>query len=102
MVNYVGKNELFHQSEHRQVLIPANLIQSSLLVRRKKRKLLYLSQRLRHERLGEIEPLLAADNIFHSPADPLRRLKRALIAIIVFHDQSSRNLFAVRRSLSRA
>jgi hypothetical protein len=57
----------------------SDLIQGPLLRRCKKGKLLYLRQRFRHERLSEIEPLLAADNIFHSPADPLGSFERSLI-----------------------
>ena len=55
-----------------------DLIQSPLFRPGEKRKLLYLSQRLGHERLAEIEPLLAADNVFHSPADPLGGFERSL------------------------
>ena len=71
MLHHVGKDELFDQAEHGQVLMAPDLIQRPLLRRCKKGKPLYLRQRLRHERLAKIEPLLASDNVFYSPADPL-------------------------------
>ena len=66
-----------------------DLIQSPLFVRHEKRKLLYLRQGLGHEGLREIEPLLASDNVFHSPSDPLGGFERSLVTVIILHDQSS-------------
>ncbi len=93
VVDDVRQDEFFHQTEHGEILMAADLIQSPLFFRGKKRQLPYLRQRLRHERLGKIQPLVAADNIFDTPADPLRCLKRALIAVIVFHDQPPLDFF---------
>ena len=76
MVHHVGENKFLDQAKHSQVLMAPDLIQSPLLGRRKKGNLLYLRQRFRHERLGEIEPLVSADDVFHSPADPLGCFER--------------------------
>ncbi len=93
VVDDVRQDEFFHQAEHGEILMAANLIQRPLFFWGKKRQLPYLRQRFRHERLGKIQPLVPADNIFDTPADPLRCLKRALIAVIVLHDHPPLDFF---------
>src|SRR5215472_16024814 len=78
----------------------ADLIQSPLLGRCEKGKSLGLRQRLWHERLSEIEPLLSADNVVHSPADPLGGFERSLVSVIVLHGQSPFRFFAARLPLA--
>src|SRR4029434_5877104 len=89
MIHHVRENELFDQPKHGQVFMAPDLIQSPLFVRDEKRKLLYLSQGLGHEGLREIEPLLASDNVFHSPADPLGGFESSLVTVPILHGQSS-------------
>jgi hypothetical protein len=79
MIHHVGENELFHQTEHGEILMPPDLIQSPLFLRRKKRKLLHLGQRLGHERFGEVELLVTANDIVYFPADPLGGFERRLV-----------------------
>src|SRR5215475_6367709 len=89
MVNDVGKNEFLDEAKHGQIFMAADLIQSPLLGLCEKGKLLGLRQRRRHERLSEIEPFLASDNVFYSPADPLGGFERSLVTVIILHGQSS-------------
>src|SRR5512139_3972854 len=44
VIHHVGQNKLFNQAEHCEIFVAANLIQSALLFRGEKRKLLYLCQ----------------------------------------------------------
>src|SRR5262249_41192939 len=74
----------------------ADLIQSPLLGLCEKGKSLGLRQRLWHERLSEIEPLLSADNVVYSTADPLGGFERSLVGVIGLHGQSSFLFFAAR------
>src|SRR5918995_7128990 len=85
MIDDVGKNELLDQTEHGEILAAADLIECQLLLRAKKREVLYLRQRLRHEWFGEIELLFAADQVFHSPADPFGCGQCRLIRVMVLH-----------------
>src|SRR5262245_40998144 len=89
VVNHVGKNEFLDEAKHGQIFMAADLIQSPLLGLCEKGKLLGLRQRRRHERLSEIEPFLASNNVFHSPADPLGGFERPLVTVITLHCQSS-------------
>src|SRR5262249_57645873 len=73
----------------------ADLIQSPLLGLCEKGKSLGLRQRLWHERLSEIEPFLASNNVVYSPADPLGGFERSLVSVIVLHGQSSFCFFVV-------
>src|SRR5262245_54803599 len=89
VVNHVGKNEFLDEAKHGQIFMAADLIQSPLLGLCEKGKLLGLHQRRRHERLSEIEPFLASNNIVYSPADPLGGFERPLVTVIILHGQSS-------------
>ena len=67
VVDDVGKNEFFNQTEHGEIFMPADLIQRPFLLSRKKGERAHPCQGFRHEWLVEIKALLSADNIFDSP-----------------------------------
>ena len=81
VINHVGQNEFFHQSEHGEIFMPPDLVERALLFGRQKRQL-YLSQGLRHERLREIQTLLPPDDVFHPPVGPLGDFQSRLITIL--------------------
>ena len=85
VIHREGKNEFFHQTEHGEILMAADLIENPLLFGRKKTEPFHLGQRLRHERLGEIQPLLSADDVLDPPVDPLGCFERPLISVVGFH-----------------
>src|SRR5262245_8475750 len=70
MIHHVGQNELLDETEHGEILVPPNLVQSKLFFRGEKRNLLHLSQGFRHERFGEVERLVAA--MISSISQPIR------------------------------
>jgi hypothetical protein len=97
MIHRERQDELFHQAEHGQVLMAANLVQDFFLFIRQKAEPVDLRQRLRHKRLGEIQPLVAADNIFNAPVDAFRSLQHSSIAVIIIHDPSSVIFYSAQR-----
>src|SRR4029450_5375113 len=72
MIHYVRENKLLDKTEHGEILVPPNLVQSQLFFRGEKRKLLHLGQGLRHERFTEVELLVATNDVVHFPANSLR------------------------------
>src|ERR1051326_3766254 len=85
MVQHKRQDELFHEAKDAQVRVAANLVQNQLLFAIEKRKLPDTRERFRHERLGEVEPLLAADNIFYAPMANFRCGEGRLIGISIKH-----------------
>ena len=75
----------------------ADLIQDPFLVAGQKAQSIHLGKRLRHERLGEIQALVGADDVFDAPVDPFRCCQRVLITVVVLHDPSSVIFSAQRR-----
>jgi len=88
VVDDVGKNEFFNQTEHGEIFMPADLIQRPFLLSRKKGERAHPCQGFRHEWLVEIKALLSADNIFDSPVIALGNFQSRLVAIMIFHKPS--------------
>ena len=65
----VREYEFLDQTEHGEVLVAADLVQSAFFLTREKRQSVDSRERLGHERLGKIQPLVPADHFFDSPAD---------------------------------
>src|SRR5690349_15279846 len=85
VVQHKRQDELFNETEDAQIRVAANLIQNQLLFAIEKPELLDARQRLRHERPGEVEPLLAADDVFYAPMANFRCGEGGLIRISIEH-----------------
>jgi hypothetical protein len=57
-VIHVRQNESSTSPKHGEIFMPPDLVERTPLFGRQKRQLFYLSQRLRRERLAEIQTLL--------------------------------------------
>src|SRR5215470_14864238 len=93
VIEHEGQNELLDHPESVEIAETANLIEQYLLRCAEKIERLYPRQRLGHERFGEIEAFVAADNVFNSPVHLYRRRQSFLIVVIgCQHSPSSQSV----------
>ncbi len=71
LVEHEGKDELLHQAERHEIAVAADLVEAELLFGREKSEPAHAREALGHERLGEVQPLVAADDVLDAPADLL-------------------------------
>src|SRR3954451_6507846 len=81
VIEHERQNELFDHAESVEIAEAANLIEQNLVLCVEKIQRLYPRQRLGHERFGEIETFVAADNVFNSPVRLYRRRQSFLIVV---------------------
>lgn len=79
MVQDKGKDEFLDQQEHRQVGVRADLIEQQTVARPEKLDARATRQGVRQETTGEVEGLIAADQILHAPGDALGPLKTFVV-----------------------
>src|SRR5262245_1219834 len=85
MVDDKRQNEFFHQAEHGEILMAANLVQLELFRRSEKCDVAHLRQRLRQERFSKVEFFVAADNVLDFPIDATRRCQCRFIRVVMLH-----------------
>src|SRR6185503_2021314 len=85
VIEHEGQNELLDQPENAQIGVSSDLVEQPLLVFRKKVERRNACETLRHERTGEVQCLLAADEIFDPPRHPLGLFEKILEIVIVAH-----------------
>src|SRR5215510_3555478 len=83
VVEHERQDELLYEAEDVQIAEAADLVEGQLLALAQERQWLDARERLRHERLREVEPLVPADQILDAPFDSLRRLQRPLVRVSV-------------------
>ena len=88
MVEDEGEDELLDQAEDAEVGVPPDLVERPPPVRRQECELFHPRQRLGHQRFGEVEPLVAADEVFDAPVDLLGRSQGCLIRVFLIHKNS--------------
>src|SRR5687768_5322580 len=82
VVENEGQNELLDEAEGVEIAVATNLIEHDLLLFVKKIERFNSRERLGHERFGEIQALVAADNVFNSPVRLYRCCQSFLIVVI--------------------
>jgi hypothetical protein len=81
VVQHERQDEFFDQAERVEITIAANLVEKDLLLVAQKLDRIHSRERVRHEGPGEIEALVAADNVFDSPVRFYRSRQRFLIIV---------------------
>ena len=89
VVQHERKNEFFDQTERVEIAVSANLIEEHLLVIAQEFDRIHTRERVGHERFGEIEALVAADDVFDSPVRLDGRCQRVLIVVCGYDHSSS-------------
>ncbi len=81
VVEHEGQDELLDEAEHVEVAVAADLVERQPLAGPQEVEPLDAGERLRQERLREVEPLVAADQVLDPPVDPLRRCQCRLVRV---------------------